>query len=869
MKPGNLLYPQSLLRPCIGGVKNWNATQLEHIDKDFKNISERDFEVTGEELKTTVASVTTREILAVKTVNNDSFMTVDIPDAYRIDAKPFIERPFYVTEVKFPDTAGRYTLLNTSVKFLPGDVIRSNLSLVNAMRMAAYYRSDLVLNFSIAGTITHAGCIVVGVLPPMQTYPSIFAGAGDLLNTILTGPHAFLNANEATSVTIPVPWYCNADMATLDMQNEDPTLTTLDLTSTNGNYATLVFYVLNPLAPSSGSSKTLSIIVEACFKHLDIVVPTPRFISFSPQSGIIDAVGGALGGLGTGLLDFAAKGLKTVAGDAIDAGRGLVKEYTGLHNPNYAVISARVIETERNFHNTVDSQQLFEKLDPYSEYDRIVREPIFGTAVDEMALSHIGAKKQYLGTFKVDVDMQVGKLLWARPISPFQGGVRSNTAGDGRVCINNIELVHSLSRGWRGGIKLHIQSAMNNKQQTKLKVFKLYNPSVAISTGYPVYQTIANAPSHLLEYTAGGQTHQVDLPYLCRNAITPCAEDMSFEALFHGEYYIYLAQPLANSDGSPLSVEFNVYMSLCDDFTWYGYANKTVTSSPLFNPESGSMQVMNQPQKQNDPIVGMSIPTEIHTSRLRPNVDVRPYIRRMYRIDTDSMDLDSFGEDVRAIDLASVIAENSAVYYDSPIDIISRMYYGKTVGFKFRVTITSIDYEPNIQFQAPILSCSFVPPQYDCLTTNSTVTGAIPNALSYSNYWGSVGMPYVPFVCTPVKETSTEGRRDYEFVIPDLSFFKFVGSPQKFDTTSSNYQLATADCGTLMLKFINTSNVGSKNKLEFFVGLTDESRFGFHTIAPLTTLYKKDKAMYLGTLQSAGAAPDPNLNKFIYFGGWL
>ena len=389
--------------------------------------------------------------------------------------------------------------------------------------------------------------------------------------------------------------------------NYDPTL---DITVTNGNYATLVFMVLNPLTPSTGSSKTLKIIVEACFKNFDLSVPTPRFVSWAAQSGQFMPQSGILGGItgfATGLLDSAVDGVKTIASDALDLGRGAIRDYTGLHNPNIPSVQQRVVTTSTNFVNNTDVDQFFEKLDPYARFNRIVKEPIFNTGIDEMAITNIITKKQLIGTVQVTPDMSVGKLLWVRPISPFQGGLGEATTDGSVRCTNNLELMHSFTRGWRGGLTLTIQSVMNNKQQCKLKVVKLYNPSVKVTAAYPVYQTVVNAPTHLLEFTQGGQEHRIDLPYLCRNDITPCASNMDTEALFHGAYYIYIAQPLVVSDSSPTTIEFNIYMEGNTDLTFYGYSTSNTyhdsykvvqNSTQKFEAQSGTLKVMNEPQKQ-------------------------------------------------------------------------------------------------------------------------------------------------------------------------------------------------------------------------------------------------------------------------------
>lgn len=164
---------------------------LEHIDNQFAAKADNDFEIVNQNLTTQVASVTTREIQQIDSPFNDIKTVIDVPEAYRIDTKPYTERPFFAGEVVFPTSAARYTFLNTSIKFLPGDVIRSNASLLSAMKIASYYRSDLVLNISMAGTISHAGCILVGVLPPFPSYPTTGTPHPRLINTIMSGPHAF------------------------------------------------------------------------------------------------------------------------------------------------------------------------------------------------------------------------------------------------------------------------------------------------------------------------------------------------------------------------------------------------------------------------------------------------------------------------------------------------------------------------------------------------------------------------------------------------------------------------------------------------------------------------------------------------------
>lgn len=1091
--------------------KNSIVTDLTNIDTQFKQVSNADFNIDDQNMTTTVASITTREIQEIDSPFNDMFMKVDIPDAYRVDAKSFIERPFYVDEVTFPDTAVRYSLLSSTVKFLPGDIARSNASVLNMFKMAAYGRPDLIINVSMAGTITHAGCVLVGVLPPLPSFPAAATPAlyKRLINTILSGPHAFLHANEATSVAIPVPWYCNTDLATTDMEQKNGYDTTLDITEVNGNYATLVYMVLNPLMPSTGSTKSLRIIVEACFKNFDLAVPTPRYVDWVTQSGrgmynplydefdklakqhgitewvtssprkrsrmikqlqkIVPYMGAAvtitgillrigymcmtgdevslpsddldsiqqeqkpidhlkffvpqagvlsgLSHLATGLLDSAASGLKVVTSDAIDAGRKLVRSYTGLHNPNIPQIHERIITTPTNFVNNVDAPQFFEKLDPYTNFNRIVGEPIFGSNVDEMAISNIVTKKQMLGTFKVDINDGVGVLKWARPISPFQGG--AGTSDGELMCHNNIELMHSFSRAWRGTLKLTLQSVMNNKQQCKLKVVKMYNPSTKITSAYPVYKTIANAPTHLLEFTQGGQEHEITLPYLCRNDLTPCATNMDTEALFHGVYYVYVAQPLVVSDSSPTSIEFNVFMSGEPDLTFYGYttsntyhapygmlprpsanamkdkSGKPVTQKTLvsmshfepgiafykhaddkdltmqyiymesgkraglpddrskwnaevkadferykvsekqmydivlnnfnevkqvlgdkfeqfkktwtyskslrctkvdtskmtakqitdlkrvmmanerqtFVPQSGKVTVMNEPQHQTHTTRVESKEQNLtHMTRLMPTLDIRPFIRRMYKSQVYDSFLDPGATGNGVIKLSSFIGEAINEWNYTPIETFSRMYYGKTVGFKFRCVITLNGINNDTISNVDLLNFRlyYLPQSVNALTSSKVVASALTNINSFLPVLNpTIGTP-LPFQI--ISKDSTSTHVIYEFSVPDTSFYKFMGGPNKFydfDSNASPSPLAQADFGAVVLQFTNLS----KDKLasyafELFVGLTDESRFGYHAMAPPFIVFK-ESASYLGTNTSSTTPSTKVLNPFIYRGGYL
>jgi len=711
--------------------------------------------------------------------------------------------------------------------------------------------------------------ILAAILPPsfgvLPTSTSFFT----LVNTALSGPHAFLSANEATSVMLHVPWYCNSDLASLDLSKTLASRTSIDINNTPGNLGTLVMIVMQPLAPSDGSSTSLDLIVEAFFNSLDILVPSPKFIQYSPTppTQYTQFKSQGLMSIGSNIADGVTSFVKSTIGDGIDMLRSSFLKYTGLHNTNIPTINNRLIMTNRNFPNLVDAPQFFEKLDPFVTTDRIFQRPEFNTFVDEMSISHILSKKQFVGTFKVNAGDQVGRLLWTRPISPFQGGL----SADSLTISNNIELFHFLSRGWRGSINIHIQSVMNNKQQVKLRLLQLYNPSLSIGSSYPQYRSILNAPSHLMEFTAGGEVQTVNLPYLCRNNITPCMRDMSSESFFHGQYYIYVAQPLANSSGSPLDINFNIYISVGDDFKYYGYSTELATMFPLidlplqtlYEPDSTKaftsqgIEVMNEPQDQSSILnhSGGSGQTQEYQERLYAPIDIRPYIRRMYKTKAVKVVSSNFV----IISLDSLIGDSVVIGQNvTPLQLITSMYYGRHIGLKIKIKNNA----------APNLTIRHIPPNYFVDDSTSLLLSCQP-FLDPANYFENVNSASFPFPIQELPVVSHIGagsvQNEYEVIIPNNSFYKFVGSPSVFSTTNPN--LSTVGLGHLLI--VSEDVVTIEGLSIIYVGASDETRLGFHSIAPLfapVTTASELLTAYSGNFSTGPTAqPSTIRNKFLYY----
>jgi len=843
------------------------------IDTQFARASQNDNMRTEQSISTSVASIDTRNIECT-TVNQLVMPDIHIDSRFRIDASPFVNRPFYLQTVPWPTTKARYSLLNAPLYHLPRDVFLSNESLKQGLRIGSMYRSDLDLQISVAGTITHAGCILVGILPPIDfAIPTTYTGGEYLINSILSGPHAFLHANEATSVCIKVPWYCNTDLDSLDAVQAADYFQSVALNAIPCNHATLVFVVMHPLQPSTGASISLNITVEAIFNNLDIYVPTPRYVEYQAQSYFTN--------LATSAFDGAAKFAKTITGDAIDSLRAGIRYYTGLHNPNTPILHHSVLVQPRNRLNNVDVTSFLENLDPYANADRVVSEPIFNSTMDEMAMNHIIGKRQYLGAFRVNSNDPVGTRLFNRPIGPFQGGMRYTAQGYNNIS-NNIEFMNLLSRAWKGTIRLHIQSVMNNKQQVKLRLLQLYNPSTAIREKYPVYASILQAPSHLMEFTGGGQTQTIDLPYLSRNRLMPVQKNSETTALMHGEYYIYVAQPLANSSGSPEDIFFNVYMELCDDFVFYGYSTEYFTSNSIFaftvpeieeeppTPknkfdddfimfEAQSLQVMNTPQDQSETTHHMQLSQD---TRLQPILDMRPLIRRLYPSTVVPIAIPPGSTLSYITPCLNEIGENAGPSSSLPAGI-SRMYYGKHVGLKYRFTITAVtdnlkDIHAKFFFSPAAMTAASPVPNFPSLYAAPPVTSALYDVNSPQQQ--PLNCVHIPSVVPNILV--------YEFTIPNTSMFKFIGGPSKMsNVTNPATPYAVASLGDIVVS-VSTDGADFKGYMTIECGYTDESRLGFHCIAPrvqFSTVLRSVPGSYVApNLPALSASTDPAI-PFLYY----
>jgi hypothetical protein len=504
-------------------------------------------------------------------------------------------------------------------------------------------------------------------------------------------------------------------------------------------------------------------------------------------------------------------------------------------------------------------------LDPYYNYDRICRDAIFDTTRDEMMVREIISKPQLVGTFMVKTADTPGTLCWARPMSPFQQYIASSyTFGGNAVSTTGFsslfQTMYYLTKYWRGSIKIHIQSVMSNFHYCKLLVAKDYSIRKNGLTQYPTFNSVPNLPTDTLEFSAGGQVHTIEIPFISPLEQLPCTLEWNNIMSQLGMYYIYLMQPLVTNGSVASNVYFNVYISAGDDFQFYGYStnpakinyNFTVNSVPIEDPvDEESMQLEAQGDTSENSDAQVFVDTGAQeaitfspadqsqpyaTTDFRPVVSTRDLFRRMYKVARykyDNLALSTakglFEYDVA--DLLGIrqpfdfIGSSTTTISGSTLRVLQNMFYGYAGGGKFKIVVQG----------ASGASAWYVPPNYGIFSPASgdpvwigqeptPNTGGAPNIASNAMYQN---LRYInngqerEFSCQSVLQEkpnfytsglaslidpdeiglTAESCCELEFEIPNMSPYRFLGDVTNHALAGNNVirNSPTTNMGHIML----------------------------------------------------------------------
>jgi hypothetical protein len=699
----------------------------------------------------------------------------ELLEDYKMDFSPFLNRYFRLGEFNFTtnDLIGSEITL---IENFPYSIFSSNTQIENLLKYATLFRVKCYISVSLSGTISHQGTLLVGCLPP------VYRGQGlSLISAYLMTTSGFLYANEATSLELLFPWYSAVDFDRLPFGETGEGC----LQRTFGSLKALV---VSQLSASEGSSTSLTITVQVRFQDLDTYVPNVRPTVWMEQQGLNDVVSKV-------------KKATSAVFDVYDKTIGPIASLVGLHNPNVPISSARHTVVLRNDINMVEGEQHLERIDPYADYLRITDDMVFNSDCDEMNLNVLLSREVFVGKFIVDEIDSAGTFLFSRPIAPIMSLYDPPIVDIGRF-------LYYSSQGWSGEITLKMRSNMTNKHQFKIAVVRYYCPPANILQQHPRLSDVVNNMTQYFEFTAGGQTHEVTLPYLSRLPITSTSLDSDFAGLFHGVVMIYLIQPLVRADGTPTSVSVNCYADY-SKVQFYGYPH-FVTMVP--QALESDILVMNEPQHQETNSVEEPSAT---CTRLRPILSIRDIIRRMYLAYT------------------SIFSEAQINHF--VIDIAEQVFRPQILGSTYNPLTHAASiytlFQGNVKFRF-VLN---VPHNF---TTGEVHVMArvrfIPPIMSFNGYDYSsakIAAPYYfdrnGFVLAEQNLSLTSSSTFIiEGVVPNMNLCKAV-LVDKLEN-SSNY---LSSLGHLVLTFSNPITIPN-SRLELFLGFSDESRLGMCSKLP-------------------------------------
>lgn len=793
-----------------------------------------------------LSTIQTRDVAEQEFLYDSPPTTYCVKPEMLFDISPMWERPVSLATATWSTTDARFKILQAYD--LMYDYFSATPSFRSFLKNYAFFRCHACAFVTVTGSINHQGTILVAATPSSEYLFDTTSPGQDFVNTLLTGPHSLLGANEASSTCIEIPFYVATDFLTLEASA--PAESSIpDLYQTGRNpYAKLVLMCLNPLVAGGTGSTTLSIQVIIKINKLEVYVQTPSApVYVSPPTLVAESF---LGQVTTKTFDKASDFLKITSSDFIDALRSTVRHYTGLHNPNVSNLESPSFMSTRNRANVVDKPTFYEKMDPYADFTRITRDTIFHTKQDEMDMDYILSKPQYLGTFSVKTTDPTGTLLWVRPISPWQGGYHQGLA----LC-SNIERLYYLTQAWSGDMELIIQSSMTNKQNVKLLVSKIYGQNRNILVSVPDYSTAKSGITNILEFSGGNQQQTITLDFLSRNQILYNTIDPNANALLHGMYYIYISQPLIVADDAPLSVEFNVYLRCKKGFRYYGYSMRPGHTQMIpvanlgrieeesitdrkFEAESTNEPVMNVPTDSKPLLERDTANTQVMSvaERMYPVLNLRDLMRRLTHTGRFTAIIQTDGTFTLTIPVAALIGLYPAPNTQAVNQHLLKMFLGVNGGM--RVKIRSFDSANHmIQYYPPTL----VSTHSTTVTTFPLVTSVISQ--SESGYINIIkdsisGAPIMELPSMWVADIKTqESGSVMDIHIPHTTMYNWwggtgwaVNAPVEFD----GYQTIMNNMGYLIITGIGTPS--TLIDFETFAGLDDEARAGFHVLSPALTI---------------------------------
>lgn len=555
-------------------------------------------------LDTFASTLRLREPVQTPTIYNVPPKITSIDQDLRMDFSRMIGKPFHLTTFTWTSSMS----VGTEV-FTLG--LPSALNALNKVASAPFDLSSLYymhgcIILQVAGTPMHSGALCAAVTP--REYQA--NNPETQLHAYQSAPHAFLHANNASSVCVEIPWYSNTKTRYTPSTNDNQDEIGFNSVSTaNPNdYARLRLRVLSALGPPTSSATSVVVTVSIMFDDLQFFVPKASYPLVAQGLDVSEVVSptcctvfSTLASLARiflycykkfhkeaskeeqsetlesqGLSSNASRAIdglfsvgKKFTSDILDTSRSWITAYTGLHNPNIRVPEMREVMALRNNPNYVDSDTYLYKLDPYAQFSQPMEEAYSNTLVDEGLVSHICSKPMAVSRFAVTTSTASSTLLFTMPIHPC--AFRQEIGGTVMVTAP-IHKLALMSKYYSGSLKLTLQNCGSNFHMFKLLVVKEYFSSYQMATTGVNMQSALNLPTEIIEFSSGGQTADIHLPMNSVFDHIPISPDHLTNGLSHGKVSVFLLQPMVTNGAVVTSIDVVAHLSANPDFTLYGYA---------------------------------------------------------------------------------------------------------------------------------------------------------------------------------------------------------------------------------------------------------------------------------------------------------
>lgn len=851
---GNSLKSAGRLLNGLFVSESHSITNFDNHIEELKSTGDRANEraLTQQDVKDNVESVMldygsdlrTKTVLDSGRMYCDRDKLISISPNMRMNFDQILSKPFFLKRVPWGTGDFPGQLITGSDISVPTDILVNALAKI-PFQASAFVRGCIEVTATLITTPLHAGSVLISATSPIQ------GTEARGINSDMIAPHVILTANSSSSAVLEVPFYYPARLYPCAVPLSDTVFAT-----TAKNFSLISTRVLNDLFVSTGATAPVSIMYYGMFKDLEFYVPhnTPTYRT-SPDASTFVAESTMI----TKAIDSVTQTTKTLTSDFIDLARGTVRKYTGLHNPNLPIIHERMIPTDENFANITDGQTLYQKLDPYVGYDRIVREETFNTSIDEMDILQMVQKPQLLTVLSMATTLTAGSQIATFPMTPLMVPV-------GKTNRNYplLQKLHAMSGYWRGDLYLDFHSVSTNFQRFQIQVTRDYTVSPSSFDNYPTMDSVSNMPSTFLEFNAGGQVQTVKLPFQSPFNQLPCALDARANAVQHGLCYVFLAAPIINGANAPNTVRLNVFLRAGENFQFFGYCKENVfREDNTTAPTSAIDGVVEEPEvTPPTPIpnafvaesnaatpYNVSIPTPLLNANvqsrgadedleMRPIVNARDYLRRHYLV---------FDED-----FATTGAEFNATVStlllraETPLKHLIRDFRGYTGDLKFKIVFVGA---PGcmVKFTPPGWTQAGTPPANN--TLQQSFTGSIQTRIFDAKRYlpsviGDLGLrtaaPFIWHSRKLVKEDNDiaiisgsgtgvveydSGISQVEFTLPNYSPYKFLSTCADDFTIDTEADYGRINIAPIIRKTIPTT---SRYRIRIYIAVGDSFRCGFH-----------------------------------------